>query len=122
MGWTSFHKPYGLSIDEIFEREFKGLQAVYIPAHKDANGNNVEGFYICFVALVRMGKGEFAYKDMIENMLPYYFNCPKRILDIVEQSKPCNDNSRIWRERCMVAIEKIHLPLSMAIVMVSVRR
>lgn len=91
MGWTSFHKPYGLSIDEIFEREFKGLQfvgkgalvnlseyyrAVYIPAHKDANGNNVEGFYICFVALVRMGKGEFAYKDMTEDMLPYYFNCP----------------------------------------------
>lgn len=123
MGWTSFHKPYGLSIDEIFEREFKGLQfvgkgalvnlteyyrAVYVPPHKGVNGTNVEGYYICLVALVHMGRGEFnfAYKDMTEDMLPYYFNCPKRILDIVEQSKPCNDNSKLWRERCHDVINR----------------
>lgn len=123
MGWTSFHKPYGLSIDEIFEREFKGLQfvgkgalvnlteyyrAVYVPPHKGVNGTNVEGYYICFVALVHMGKGEFnfAYKEMMESELPYYYNCPKRILDIVEQSKPYNDNSKLWRKRCHDVINR----------------
>ena len=71
----------------------------------------VEGYYIAFVALVHFGKGEFnfAYKNMMEDMLPYYYNCPKRILDIVEQSKPYNDNSKVWRERCHKVIERRNL-------------
>ena len=125
MGWTSFHKPYGMSVDEFFDKEFnsknfilvgKGAlvnfseyyRAVFIPVHENDKGETVGGYYICLVALVHMGKGEFnfAYKDMTEDMLPYYFNCPKRILDIVEQSKPYNDNSKVWRERCHDVINR----------------
>ena len=123
MGWTSCHKPYGMSVDEFFDKEFnsknfilvgKGAlinlseyyRAVFIPVHENDKGEIVGGYYFCLVCLVHFEGNNIAYKDMTEDMLPYYYNCPKRILDIVEQSKPYNENARIWRERCHDVINR----------------
>ena len=34
---------------------------------------------------------------MDESEGPYFYNCPKRIMDIIERSKPVNDMSKEWR-------------------------
>lgn len=34
---------------------------------------------------------------MDESEDPYFYNCPKRIMDIIERSKPVNDMSKEWR-------------------------
>jgi hypothetical protein len=44
---------------------------------------------------------EFAYKDMDESMLPFYFDCPARILDFLDTHAPVTEgNALAWRARC----------------------
>ena len=44
---------------------------------------------------------EFFYKDMDEGMLPYYFDCPARLLDLLDKHDPNPEgNALAWRTRC----------------------
>lgn len=46
----------------------------------------------------------FAYKDMDESMGPFYFDCPKSILDLLS---PTDDKDALaWREKCRERIAK----------------
>lgn len=40
----------------------------------------------------------FGYKDMTEDMMPYYFDCPKSILNLLSETD--NKNALEWREMC----------------------
>src|SRR5690606_20908219 len=43
----------------------------------------------------------FLQKDMTESMLPYYFQCPVKILDYLDTNvPPPNESAREWRRRC----------------------
>ena len=107
MGWTSVNKPKGMSLDEFFDKEFKCDSLKFIGKGYTKNLSeyyracyNVEkGVYFALVCKIHFGKGyyNFSYKDMDESEDPYFYNCPKRIMDIIERSQPVNDMSKEWR-------------------------
>ena len=49
-------------------------------------------------------QGYFMVKSMSEDMGPYYYDCPKHILD--KLTAPYNDAAREWREKCAAKREK----------------
>lgn len=51
-----------------------------------------------YVFLTSVKDGEFFYKDMSEDMIPYYFDCPKSVLK--ELSSTDNENALEWRRQC----------------------
>lgn len=53
------------------------------------------------VWLTSRRNGEFGYKDMSEGAHPYYYDCPKRILDKLDKLAPNpGQSAREWRQRC----------------------
>ena len=109
MGWTSVNKPKGMSLDEFFDKEFKCDSLKFIGKGYTKNLSeyyracyNVEkGVYFALVCKIHFGKGyyNFSYKDMDESENPYLYNCPKRIMDIIERSKPINEYAKKWRAK-----------------------
>ena len=107
MGWTSVNKPKGMSLDEFFDKEFKcdSLKLIgkgytkNLSEYYRACYNVEKGVYFALVCKIHFGKGYYnlSYKDMDESENPYFYNCPKRIMDIIERSKPVNDMSKEWR-------------------------
>ena len=125
MGWTSLHKDYGMTVDEFFEKEFESTdfkfaskgalvnmseyyRAVYIPSKKQYFA------LVCRVHFERDSYYNFSYKDMDESVNPYYYNCPARIMKIVEQSEPCNDWSKEWRETVHKVLSRKEMVKSLA--------
>lgn len=47
---------------------------------------------------------EMLAKNMSEDMMPYYFDCPKSILDLL--TKTDNEHSNEWRKRCYEQLAK----------------
>lgn len=47
---------------------------------------------------------EMLAKNMSEDMMPYYFDCPKSILDLL--TKTDNEHSNEWRKKCYEQLEK----------------
>ena len=66
----------------------------YYAAMKDTKTNEVWGL----VALTDIDNGEFGYKDMSEDMCPYYFDCPIEILELLSPTE--NENAIEWRKCC----------------------
>ena len=107
MGWTSVNKPKGMSLDEFFDKEFKcdSLKLIgkgytkNLSEYYRACYNVEKGVYFALVCKIHFGKGyyNFSYKNMDESENPYFYNCPKRIMDIIERSQPVNDMSKEWR-------------------------
>jgi hypothetical protein len=100
MGWTGLHRDKGMSNNDFFTREL----------FSEGSGTIVECSTIggTFYAAVRSNKGKyegevwglvvlmqyngkdyynFSYKEMSEDMEPYYYNCPKRVLDKLTPAK-----------------------------------
>ena len=91
------HSRHGNVFYCLIERKLSNQQheeSIYV---KDANG---AVRYIC-VFLTSRNKSEFYYKDMDECMQPYYFDCPKRLID--KASKPIDSNGYVakWRAQCL---------------------
>lgn len=110
MGWTTTYKPIGMSLDEFFDKEFKcdTLKLVGKGCFKNfseyyrACYNVKKGMYFALVCRVHFEKDEyynFSYKDMDESEDPYYYNCPRRIMDIIERSQPINEYAKKWRAK-----------------------
>jgi len=57
---------------------------------------------ICLFLLKRY-KGEYGYKAIGEEQMPYYYTCPERILALSTQT--C-ENSTLWRARCRETIRR----------------
>lgn len=47
---------------------------------------------------------DFCYKDMTEEMGPYYHNCPESILDLLTPTD--NENANEWRRLCRERVAK----------------
>jgi len=92
MGWTFFYKPRGMSPCEALTKEFSSgsgkviacsakLNAVYMAYQTNA------GHVIALISAIRYAPKDplynFGYKDMEESMGPYYYDCPKKILEML---------------------------------------
>jgi len=119
MGWTGMNPPYHGDKKKWIEDQFnsglswvsdltiKGNTAYGIYWWKDAETNNTKHEAIVFLLSCR--KDEWAFKEMGESVMPYYFNAPKKLLDKLDQlGEPFNDYAKQWRERCRANLSTKH--------------
>lgn len=110
MGWTGTHVPKGTkTIDALhgewaYDPEFKNrilkeavVGSVYYAAVRRKDG---DGVFALVVVTQRNSKDyfNFSYKEMSEDMHPYYYDCPAAILDLL--TEPINDEAAEWRRIC----------------------
>jgi len=62
-------------------------------------GENGKSFIVLF--LLQSVNNSVGYKDMDETAYPFYYNCPKRILD--KADPPQTDSAAKWRAACREA-------------------
>lgn len=115
MGWTTMAMPgegARAYLDSIYgwsdsQRSYKVLDSSlvggreYYAAVERTDLTNCNREVFAGVALVRISRRtgeEFGYKGMSEDMGPYYYNCPVRILDKLRPSE--NQIVLDWRAKC----------------------
>lgn len=82
---------------EVVDSALKGT-TVYLAIKKTEKATGKFEVY-AVVALTHMDDhGYFMIKTMSEDMLPYYYDAPKHLLD--KLTAPYNDSAREWREKC----------------------
>lgn len=116
MGWTTTHRDAGIRHLDWFRREFnlfdsKGSRllaltsvgtTLYGALRKDES-DDVVGIVI----LTRRQPAayfNFGYKEMDENMLPYYFECPAKILAMLTPTE--HKGALEWRARCQEEVDR----------------
>lgn len=111
MGWWSFYKGYRLDPAEIREHilqedfgnsevlDIGGAGKAYYLAVKAPDGRIFGA-----VVLVSQRNGYVATKVMDESMHPYYYDCPKRILNLLSPTD--NKNALDWRNKCWERFNK----------------
>lgn len=120
MGWTSF-SANGRTANEILIAEFTqsanradgSIQTQWDVIDSSTRGrewyavirttNGGDGFsrYFGMVCLWSMKNGEFSYKDMGDECEPFYYNAPRRILDLLDKFAPNpTGGAKIWRDKC----------------------
>lgn len=112
MGWTVMYRYE--PIKELFKREveasgrYKVLECRIVhmtelySAILDTETNNVMA-EVWLMRHYRTGYN-FGYKAMAETCYPYYFNCPKSVLDKLTPTN--NEYANTWREQCLEKINK----------------
>lgn len=110
MGWTTMHRYE--PVKELFTKQiewgkrYKVIDCKIVhmtelyAAILDTQTNQVMGE----VWLLRYYKSgyNFGYKAMSESCGPYYFNCPKSVLDKLTPTEDINANT--WRKQCLESI------------------
>ena len=110
MGWTFTHKEPTETTLDFFKREFSGTEildcATYGWSEAYLACKSRERVFAIVCKLQRKPQEEynFGYKDINEEMGPYYFNCPERILRLLSPTK--NEYAKNWRLKCLERIEK----------------
>lgn len=115
MGWTSFLDNRELSTGQMCTREYEcdnpGVVkfsvvdqstrgSVWYGVGRIDRPNENPVFYGLVWLTSRRG-GQFAYKDMTECMGPFYWDCPARLLDQLDQLAPNAPESALnWRAQC----------------------
>lgn len=120
MGWT-FFDANGRTANEILTAEFTqsanradgSIKTQWDVIDSSTRGrewyavirttNGGDGFtrHFCAIVLWSTKNGEFSFKDMSEDDMPYYYNAPRRILDLLDKLSPNpTDNAKLWREKC----------------------
>ena len=106
MGWTYYYTYGSTSRIEECRKHFGGLPSwativkdalvdnVYYAAMKDSKTQEIWAL----IVLTDIDNGEFGYKDMSEDMYPYYFDCPIEILRLLSPTD-C-ENAIEWRKHC----------------------
>lgn len=123
MGWTYTHRPRGMSHLEFFGREFNGSRTrvldagsysyteVYLALGTWENGyveGTVPDDVVGVVCLTKWVPNDpqfnFGFKEMTEDMGPYCYNCPERILEQLTPTE--NEYALRWREQCWKTIRR----------------
>lgn len=119
MGWDGIfiHTPHKTNSEKIacFNSYYKFdfakaviKNGVLYGAVKDINRETNEPIVWGLVAIINFYTNKFETemrcKLMDETMHPYYYNCPKSILDLL--TKTDNEHSNEWRKRCYEQLEK----------------
>lgn len=124
MGWTGISKYYcelnkkgKIDRKATLDYEFRGwtsetcgtttniksamVGTTYYAAFKTEKPNGAIEVW-AMVIITSLDKNEFRYKDMTEDMMPGYFDCPKSILDLLT---PTDDEyANKWRQNCREAL------------------
>lgn len=114
MGWTTFFDN-GASIGEICTREFTDTSpngnswsvvdqstrgSVWYAIGRLDRVGQPPVFY-GLVWLTSRKRGEFSYKDMTEDMGPFYWDMPARLLDQLDKLAPNAPGAALdWRAKC----------------------
>ena len=125
MGWTSYHAEFYKNgkidrkseLDNRFSWSSETTESdvlrsamvgsVYYAAiryENKTNGTTCTWAAVCLTSVNMRDWYNFSYKDMDETMMPYYYDCPKRILDLLSETD--NASALEWRERCRAEIER----------------
>ena len=116
MGWLFYHRPRGGKMVDEFSKQFdydndkasgkviacktyarKGIAYLaYEIKRKEAGERDVIGVVV-LIKFVR-DHYNFGYKDMTEDMGPYFYACPQLILNLLTPTD--NENALAWRKRC----------------------
>lgn len=124
MGWTSYHATHykngridrKAEIDSLWETDanFKVLKSSIVGStyYAAIEGND------CVFGMVILTRTDikyyfnFSYKEISEDMGPYYYDCPKGILDLLT---PTDDEyANAWRKRCYENIKAKKNPNALA--------
>lgn len=116
MGWIGTYKSRTETMDEFFERELsndklcfigKGAFINFSEYYRCMYSENTKTYFV-LVCKVRLDKktGELWYKDMSEDVHPYYYNCPANILALAEQSEPSNESAKEWRTKVHEVLDR----------------
>lgn len=119
MGWTAYkamHYKNGKidrkgECDYIFSRETKYelVKSVMVGTVYYAAVRSIDtGEVWAAVFLTQVDRDEFAYKDMDETVIPFYYDCPNSILNLLTPTD--NEHSNYWRERCRENNARKHSP------------
>jgi hypothetical protein len=58
------------------------------------------------VILLECSAREWGMKEMSEDMLPFYYNAPKKLIYKLNQLyPPVVENQRVWRDRCLAKVQ-----------------
>lgn len=108
MGWTGIGNYFGDTmkdrrkfIDNMINNEWKGYELIKSAMHNStyyAAVKHPSGHVFGLVMLTSVDNREFLYKDMDETMLPYSYDCPVTILNLLSPTD--NESAIEWRERC----------------------
>ena len=124
MGWTSFHDT-SETTGAICTREFtstNGAGGHWSVVDQSTRGSvwyaigrvdlpNQEPVFYGVVWLTNRKRGEFSYKDLTEDCGPYYWDCPARLLDQLDQLAPNPGQSAVdWRARCRAKLAEKRKP------------
>jgi hypothetical protein len=116
MGWTGMQPPYHGDKKRWLEDEFNqtgelGTNPSWKLTDISIRGNTAYGIYTIvrpdgrwhsagMVILMQFSATEWAYKDMSEEMMPYYFDAPIKMLDKLDKMTPVSGNAKQWRDTC----------------------
>jgi hypothetical protein len=106
MGWTY---PYGATraqvIDELTREQENANGGVFRTLRKCFRGNTMYALHETGpegqtrkwigIYLLQRSQGSWGYKDMSEDMHPYYYDCPVSYLD--EADEPTSESAKEWR-------------------------
>ena len=108
MGWTYQNKPKYIKVIDFLKKEFEwencevidGSVVKYRTAYLACRIKSTGRVFavVCMLDYKRGDYHNFGYKDMDEDMLPFYFDCPKRILNLL--TPPETREGKAWRSIC----------------------
>ena len=117
MGWTEFQDRPDLTRAQMIERELSQAPTADNPRawgfeYITERGSTVYAIgwsdapdrprlYFGLVCLTSRRGGYFAYKDMSEDMAPYYYDAPVKMLDLLDKLAPNpTGHAAEWRAKC----------------------
>jgi hypothetical protein len=108
VGYTGVHREKGISSKDFFQHELfpagtgqiiesATVGSVFYAAVKTALTQEVWGLVVIF-KYDSKDYFNFTFKEMSDDMGPYYYDCPKRVLDKLTPTD--NRFANDWREKC----------------------
>jgi hypothetical protein len=128
MGWTGMQPPaHGDKrrwlLEEFNQAGEVGTNPSWTLSDLSIKGNTAYGIYTMvrvdgswhsmgIVILMSFRADEWAYKDMTEEMMPYYYDAPLSLIHKLEKLCPAIEgNARQWRDYCIAQATKIKVKL-----------
>jgi hypothetical protein len=125
MGWTFMNKSKSITASEFLKNEFTwrneqatvvvldvaivGMRTAYLAIERKGltmENKQINEVYamVCLLDYQPKEYNNFGYKDMEEGCQPYYFDCPKRILDLLTPTD--SEGATKWRDTCLENLAK----------------
>lgn len=118
MGWTFQHRPKGISHRDFFSKNYFGDGFKIMDSSSPEFGvlymavkNLVTEYVFGAVFLLQWNPHDeynFGYKDMSEDMGPFSYECPERLLNLMS-NPPSNAYAVKWRANCRANIARRNL-------------